>query len=88
MKRAKDHKVPKVGAKFEKTFKDKKYQLKIVSIPSGIGYEVGGQVFRSPSAAAKSIAKTAVNGWVFWRLDRGTHGDNVSVGSERKRSGG
>ena len=72
MKKAKDHKVPKVGAKFEKTFKDKKYQLKIVSTPRGIGYELGGQVFRSPSAAAKSITKMDVNGWVFWRLNTGT----------------
>jgi hypothetical protein len=70
MKIAKDHKVPKVGATFEKTFKDKKYRLKVVKTPIGIGYEVGGQVFKSASGAAKSIVKRAVNGWIFWHLDK------------------
>jgi hypothetical protein len=69
MKRAKDHKAPKIGGTFEKLFKGRKYHLKIISTPSGIGYEVRGQIFRSPSAAAKSITKTAVNGWVFWHME-------------------
>ena len=47
------------------------HHLKIVSTPGGIGYEVSGKIFRSPSTAAKSITNTAVNGWVFWRRDRG-----------------
>jgi hypothetical protein len=71
MGRAKGHKVPKVGAKFQKTFKERKYRLTVVTIPNGIGYEVGGKVFKSPSAAARSIARTAVNGWKFWHLDKG-----------------
>jgi Protein of unknown function (DUF2924) len=71
MTRAKEHTVPKVGAKFERTFKDRKYLLTVVRTPSGIGYEVGGQIFKSPSAAAKSIVETAVNGWKFWHLDKG-----------------
>jgi Protein of unknown function (DUF2924) len=70
MPRAKVHRVPKVGAKFERTFKEERYRLKIVSTPGGIGYEVNGQVFRSPSAAAKSITSRAVNGWAFWDMDR------------------
>jgi len=70
MRRAKDHKAPKSGSTFEKIFKHRKYHLKIVSTPRGIGYEVCGQVFRSPSAAAKSITKTAVNGWAFWHMDK------------------
>jgi hypothetical protein len=69
MARAKDHKAPKIGSTFEKIFKDKKYHLNIVSTPSGIGYEVRGQIFKSPSAAAKSITKTAVNGWLFWHME-------------------
>jgi len=74
MKRAKkDHKSPKIGSTFEKNFKGIKYRLKIVSTPSGIGYEVCGQVFSSPSTAAKSIAKTAANGWVFWHLEPRAH---------------
>jgi Protein of unknown function (DUF2924) len=70
MARAKDRKAPKVGVTFERTFNHKKYQLKVVSTPDGIGYDVGGQVFRSPSAAAKSITKISVNGWRFWHMDR------------------
>ena len=37
---SKVHKVPKVGAKFERTFKEEKYRLKVVSTPGGIGYDV------------------------------------------------
>jgi hypothetical protein len=70
MRRAKDHKVPKIGAKFERAYNNRKYRLTVVTTPSGIGYEVGGQVFRSPTAAAKSIVKRAVNGWEFWHLDK------------------
>jgi hypothetical protein len=70
MTRAKDHKAPKIGSTFEKMFKQRKFQLNIVSTPSGTGYEVRGQVFRSPSGAAKSITKTSVNGWKFWHMDK------------------
>ena len=43
--------------------------MTIVSTPSGIGYEVNGRVFQTPSGAAKSITRTEVNGWGFWRID-------------------
>jgi hypothetical protein len=66
MGRPKDRKPPKVGVTFVRTFNHRKYQLKVVSTPHGIGYDVGGQVFKSPSGAAKSITKTSINGWVFW----------------------
>jgi hypothetical protein len=47
-----------ISAAFEKIVKHRKYHLKIVSTPGGIGYEVSGQIFRSPSTAAKSITNT------------------------------
>lgn len=60
---------PKVGCEFEREFKSKIYKLRVIEIDGRIAYKLGGVVFPSPSAAAKSITKTEVNGWVFWRID-------------------
>jgi hypothetical protein len=69
MPKKKEHNVPKVGTIWETTFKKRKYVMKVVSTRSGIGYEVGGRLFKSPSGAAQSITKTGANGWVFWKIE-------------------
>lgn len=69
MPKKKSHDVPKVGKTFSRVFKGKKYSMSVVKKGEGIGYEVGGKVFRSPSAAAKSVTSHAVNGWVFWHIE-------------------
>jgi hypothetical protein len=60
---------PKVGLEFVKEYKRKTYKLKVVRADAGVGYDVGGTVFTSPSTAAKSITKNEINGWKFWGMD-------------------
>ncbi len=52
-----------------KEYKGKTYTLKVVKTDRGIGYDLRGTVFSSPSTAAKSLTKTEINGWKFWRID-------------------
>ena len=38
--------------------------------PEGVRYQVdGGEIFKSPSSAAKHVTGGAVNGWVFWSVE-------------------
>ena len=60
---------PKVGSEFEKKYRQKLYKLKVVRSAAGIGYELDGIVYSSPSTAAKTITKSEVNGWRFWGID-------------------
>ena len=69
MPKHKERKVPRVGTKFTRHFKGKTFTMTVVKTPSGIGYKVSKNTYRSLSAAAKSITKTEVNGWVFWKVD-------------------
>ena len=55
--------------KFVKEYKRRTYKLKVVKVEGGIGYELNGTVYSSPSTAAKSLTKGEVNGWRFWELD-------------------
>jgi len=34
------------------------------------GIKVGSQTYSSPSAAARSITKKPVDGWIYWKLAR------------------
>jgi len=54
----KERKLPKVGTIFIRT---------VVEDDEKIKYMSGGEIFNSPTAAAKSLLGTnyAVNGWVF-----------------------
>lgn len=61
--------MPSVGSSFIKTYKDKSYTLQVVKSDSGVGYKLGKTVYTSPSAAAKSLTETEVNGWKFWKID-------------------
>jgi hypothetical protein len=71
MPNRKQHKLPKLGATFERKWHDKLYRLKVIAQKDGkIAFEVAGDVFATPSGAAKSITKQEVNGWAFWRIDR------------------
>lgn len=70
MPKTKERNLPKVGTIWERTFKRRRYLMKVVSTRTGIAYEVDGRLFMSPSAAAQSITKSAANGWVFWKMDK------------------
>jgi hypothetical protein len=63
-------KQPPVGAIFEGHYKGKKYTVEVINKEGDICYRLGKKVFSSPSAAAKSIVKCEVNGWLFWRMDK------------------
>jgi hypothetical protein len=62
------HAVPKVGTVIQKKYKKKVYSMVIVKDGSQVTFEVNGRKYASPSAAAKSITKSEVNGWKFWNL--------------------
>jgi hypothetical protein len=70
MPKRKQHVIPEVGTTFERTYKGKKFRLKVASDAQGTIYVLNSQAFRSPSAAAKSIVKHAINGWEFWNMAR------------------
>jgi len=69
MARKKKRRSPSVGIKYAKRFKGKIYKMVVSRIDGGIGYTVSGKTYKSPSTAAKSITKTEVNGWIFWKMD-------------------
>ncbi|MEM5426806.1 hypothetical protein, partial [Paraburkholderia ferrariae] len=58
----KDRPTPKIGTVFEKKYKEKIYKLKVVKHEDRVLYQLGKELFPSPSAAAKSLSKTEVNG--------------------------
>lgn len=66
----KTHQSPKVGDTFTKTFKSAQHKMTVVEVGKGVGYRIGKTVYKSPSAAAKSITQTAVNGWAFWHMEK------------------
>lgn len=66
----KSHRLPNVGDTFTRNFKGVKYTMTIVKAGKSTGYKVKDSVYNSPSAAAKSITKNDVNGWVFWRIEK------------------
>jgi len=70
MPKRKRRALPEVGATFERDYRGKQYRLRVVDKSGETWFEVGGRTFRSPSAAAKSITRSEVNGWVFWGIDR------------------
>ena len=42
----------------------------MIAVVTADGIEVGGQVYPSPSAAAKAQARgVSTNGWVWWKLE-------------------
>lgn len=71
MKKAK-HVTPAIGSTFEHRYKGTLYTMTVVESDSGVGYEVDGEVYRSPTAAAKAVVGVDqfVNGRKFWKLDK------------------
>ena len=69
MPQKKAHDMPKVGTVFEKRYKKSLYRLTVVKADGGIVFKVEGNVFRTPTGAAKSITGCAVNGWVWWGIE-------------------
>ena len=68
MPKAKKRTTPTAGSVFERSFEGKTHRLKVVKSSNGVAYEVSGRMFKTPTAAAKSIVKHAVNGWRFWKI--------------------
>ena len=58
----------KNGAVYQKIFKGKAHVLTIVKVGSETAYKVGGKIYNTPTAAAKSITIHNVNGWKFWKI--------------------
>jgi hypothetical protein len=69
MPKRKQRKLPKPGSTFEKHYRSRVYQLRVIQKEGGIGFEINGRMFPTPTAAAKSITKHEVNGWKFWNMD-------------------
>lgn len=69
MRERKQRQAPPLGSTWSKTYENSKYTMTVVRAGGAIGYQVGREVFKTPTAAAKAITKTEVNGWVFWGLD-------------------
>ncbi len=67
----KERKDPDVGRKFQHRFKGEVYTLTVVATDDGIGYELLGEVYRSPTAAAKALVgkDQSTNGRKFWHID-------------------
>lgn len=70
MPKIKNRETPKIGSIYEKKFNGVVYQLLVINSENGIAYKLGEQIFSTPTAAAKSIQKTEVNGWKFWKIDK------------------
>jgi hypothetical protein len=64
----KERKLPHIGKTYTRVFSGKSYTVKVVRANNGVAYNLGGNTFVTPTAAAKSITKYDVNGWRFWRI--------------------
>ncbi len=68
----KEKRVPAVGEIFRHRYLGEVYELSVVSTEGGIGYEMKGVIYQSPTAAAKALVGSdqSVNGRTFWHIDR------------------
>ena len=63
---------PQIGNTISRQYKGLTFQARIVEVNKAYGkvaLEMEGVIYDSPSAAAKKITGSDVNGWVFWKLD-------------------
>lgn len=61
--------MPPKGSTYKKTYKGKRYVLKVDVVDSQTVFKIGSRSYASPSGAAKSInGNTEVNGWKFWGM--------------------
>jgi hypothetical protein len=68
MVEAKWRPLPDPNQVFKRTYRGETYEMRTVQQDGNISYEVEGQIFRSPTAAARHVTKGEVNGWVFWGI--------------------
>ena len=61
--------VPVSGTKYSRVYKGKKYTMTVIEKQGEVKYVVKGVECATPSAAAKCITNTSVNGYVFWKMD-------------------
>ena len=66
-----ERKEPTVGQEFQHRYMGTLYTLAVVQTEDGIGYKLMGQIYRSPTAAAKALVgkDQATNGRKFWHID-------------------
>jgi hypothetical protein len=69
MPKAKKRAPPPAGAEFEKTYKGKKYRLRVLRDDDVTFYCVGKDKFTSPSSAGRGVTGHHVNGWRFWGIE-------------------
>jgi hypothetical protein len=64
-------KVPEVGMVYHHRYKGVMYEMTVVRAGDSVGFDVGGVIYNSPTAAAKAIVgkDQFVNGRKFWHLD-------------------
>jgi hypothetical protein len=70
MPKTKTRTPPKLGSAFKKDYQGITYSLMVVEQKGRVLYRLQGETFNSPTAAAKSLTKHAVNGWLFWKMDK------------------
>jgi hypothetical protein len=68
----KESRSPNIGEVFHHKYKGERYEMKVVKTDNGIGYELLGVIYKSPTAAAKAIvgADQFVSGRNFWHMDK------------------
>ena len=68
----KPHITPAVGTKFQHRYMGTLYTMTVVQVDDGVGYELLGTVYRSPTAAAKALVgkNQPTNGRAFWHMDK------------------
>jgi hypothetical protein len=69
MRKLKKRQIPQVGKTFSRYYKGVQYEMVVVKIGDNIGYKVDNIIYSSLSGAAKSITKSEINGWKFWRVN-------------------
>lgn len=60
---------PKKGTIFIKKYKKKEYRMEVIENNGIIEFKVNNKIYKSPTAAAKSITNNEVNGWYFWKMN-------------------
>ena len=62
---------PLVGNVYRHRYKGVMYELTVVKTVDGIGYELLGPIYRSPTAAARALVGKdhQINGRTFWHID-------------------
>jgi hypothetical protein len=67
----KKHPDPPIGNVYQHRHKGVVHFLTVVKTEDGVGFELNGTVYRSPTAAAKAIVgkHQQTNGRKFWHVD-------------------